>query len=477
MKGCMKLSTIRSLFLMALVVSFFFAGSVPPFLAAPPSSADYCGISLTELAAPPAHETVLELWASAPRQHCLRGYAPWLAAKAHPELGISVNVRAHNVNDDPFRDDLLAAAAQGRAPDLAFVYHYAIPPLVEQGYLVPLDECRQQAGLRQLADELWTVFSPDGQAWGVPFELETIVLNYNKAMLRQLGWSQPQIDQLPAQIASGEFTLANLLRVAQQAVSSGVIDAGLAFIPHPGQRHAIVDLHRAFGGRLIDPTSGQLVIDRAALQQTFAFLESLHTHRLIDPGFTLFSFSTWGNNTLIRDGMAHGRILFWQAYASDWQQMVMDYTDNEAEAAALYQAVGSALLPAGDANQAGSMLGVDLNQYVIFAEKATGRRHQQTACRLLAALHTTQLPQLHADKTSQLAVTSNGIALPTYWQTMGLQKVVWRPDRHPDFNPIYSRVLAEMATTVERGEQSAAAATAITLERLQAELGDQLLVE
>lgn len=477
MKGCMNLPAVRSLLLMALVVSFFFAGSVPPFRAAPPSSADYCGISPAELAAPPAHETVLELWASAPRQHCLRGYAPWLAAKEHPELAISLNVRAHNVNADPFRDDLLAAAAQGKAPDLAFVYHYAIPPLVEQGYLVPMDECRQQAGLRQLADELWTVFSKDGQAWGVPFEIETIVLNYNKVMLRQLGWSQPQIDQLPAQIASGEFTLDDLLRVAQQAVNSGVTDAGLAFIPHPIQRHAISDLYRAFGGRLIDPTSGQLVIDRAALQQTFAFFESLHTHQLVDPGFTLFDFSNWGNNTLIRDGMAHGRILFWQAYASDWQQMVMDYTDNEAEVAALYQAVGSALLPAGDANQAGTAFGTHINQYVIFAEKATGRRHQQTACRLLAALYTTQLAELHADKTSQPIVTGNGTALPTYWQAMGLQSVVWRPDRHPDFYPIYSRVLAEMATMVERGEQSAAAATTITLERLQTELGDQLLVE
>lgn len=473
----MKLHLRYPIITVAIAV-WLMTSCVPPFRSPPPTSAEYCDISDAELAEPPEHDLLLEVWASAPRQHCLRGYAPWFAAREHPELGISVKVRAHNINADPFRDDLLAAAAQGKAPDIAFVYHYQIRSLAPEGYLLPITECRsQQPGLQQIPDELWTIMSRDDQAWGIPFELETIVLNYNKVMLRQLGWSQPEIDQLPAQIASGDFDLADLLHVAQEAMSSGVADTGLAFILHPIQRNAIADLYRGYGGRLIDEASGQLVLDRQAVLQTFTFLETLHTHQLLNSNFAQWDFSNWGNNVLIRDAMAHGRILFWQAYASDWQQMVMDYTENEAEEAELYQSVGTALMPVQHKSQAGTMYGIDINQFVIFSEKATGRRNQDAACRLLAAIYTTQLPQLHADKSSQPVATSNGILLPSYWQALGLQKVLWLPDRQRDFNAIYTRALAELAAAVERGEYSAEEATAIVLERLQAELGDQLLVE
>lgn len=468
-----NLSTI----LIAILSTFLLASCVAPFRPPPLTSAEYCGIDPMSLAQPPQHKTVIEVWASAPRQHCLRAYAPWKVADEQPELEISVKVRAHNVNSTPYRDDLLAAAAMGKAPDISFVYHYHLPHLLKGDYLYPLEECRQQPGLRELPDELWTSLSPDGQAWGVPFEIEFVLLYYNKIMLRNLGWSEAAIEHLPKQIANGEFTLHDLKDIAEKAIERGVTRPGFAFIPHFGQEHTILDLYRAFGGRSYDRIQEHFVANEKAFQQTFAFLALLRRQNLFDPSFAIADFSDWGNTILLRDAVANGQVLFWHGYASDWQQMVMDYTDGAEEEAALRNTVGSALLPVNVRSQAGNALGTHINMYVILNEKATGRRNQLAACRLLAALFTTELPQHHADRTSQPVPNAFGFVLPSYWDDIGLQQLIWQPDHHPSYFGSYARIIVDMGVAVERGEMSAEEATHSTIQQLQEALGDQLVVE
>lgn len=466
-----------STFLVLTLMLVIFTSSVPPFRAPPPTSADYCGIDPARLAQPPQHKVVIEVWASAPRQQCLRAYAPWWAAEQNPQLGLAVKVRANNINADPYRDELLAAAAQGKAPDISFLYHYQLSYLLKGDYLFPLEDCRKLPALREIPDRLWTTMSPDGKAWSVPFEIEAYLLYYNKAMLRQLGWSELALRQLPAQIASGEFDFNDLLHVAEAAVARGVTRAGLAFVPLPNQRNGTADLYSAFGGTLFDWQRKQFLLHQPTLQKTFTFLAALRRHDLMDSAFANENFNDWGNNVMVRDAVAHGRILFNHGYASDWQQMVMDYTNNEASKIALQGRIGVALLPVDDKSQAGRMFGYDLNGYVIFNEKATGRNNQDAACRLLAALHITNLAQHHADKASQPTVRGGEIVMPADWPQIGLQQIIWRPDAHPDFYATYARIVAEMAVAVEAGTMDPEAATLRVMAELQAELGDQLVVE
>jgi hypothetical protein len=163
----------------------------------------------------------------------------------------------------------------------------------------------------------------------------------------------------------------------------------------------------------------------------------------------------------------------------------MDYTASAKEEATLHNTVGAALLPVNVQSQAGSALGTHINMYVILNEKATGRRNQLAACRLLAALFTTQLspqlvPQLaqsHADRTSQPVPNASGFVLPSYWDDIGLQQLIWRPDHHASYYAIYARIIAEIGVAVERGKLSAEEATHSAIEQLQEELGDQLVVE
>ena len=304
-------------------------------------------------------------------------------------------------------------------------------------------------------------------------------------MLRNLGWSESAIEHFPEQIASGEFTLHDLKDIAEKAVESGVTQPGFAFIPHPGQELTILDLYRAFGGQSYDRIQERFVINEKAFQQTFAFLTLLRRQKLFDPSFAIADFTDWGNTILLRDAVANGHVLFWHGYASDWQQMVMDYTASAEEEATLHNTVGAALLPVNVQSQAGSALGTHINMYVILNEKATGRRNQLAACRLLAALFTTQLspqlvPQLaqsHADRTSQPVPNASGFVLPSYWDDIGLQQLIWRPDHHASYYAIYARIIAEIGVAVERGKLSAEEATHSAIEQLQEELGDQLVVE
>lgn len=457
-------------------VTLMLSSCVPFFRAPPPTAADYCDIDPALLAEPPNQPVVLEIWASAPRQHCLRAYAPWLIAQQNPTLGLAVKVQSLNLNSDPFLNELLQAAAHGVAPDLAFVYDDHLPALRTAGYLYSLTECRQQPGLQALPDAVWTNVWLENQFWGVPFEFEIVLLYYNKVMLKKLGWRDAEITTLPTAIADGRFTLNDLLKVARTAVENGVVQPGFAFLPRSYQSQTVDDLYRAFHGQPLERQHGQIVIAQEALLQTYTFFEALQRHNLLDSHFAMREFSSWGNNALWRDAVAHGRTLFAHGYASDWQQMVLDYTDNSAEQNALQQQVGVALLPVHAKRAAAAALVVDSGAHVILAEKASGRQNQAAACRLLAALHRSHLPQRHADMSSALAPHQSGFVIPSYWGALRLQKLAWRASSQAGFADVMG-ITSAMGVAVEGGELKAGEATEIALQQLRETLSDQLLVK
>lgn len=388
--------------LLVLCVALLSACDLVPRPSAP-SSADYCDIDLT--APVNVNDTLIEVWASAPRQHCLRLFAPLLAALDVP--GVSVFPVEKNINSYPYGNLLTDAVNNGRAPDIAFVYEKKIRELAKSGALYPLKQCG-------FTTEDWLSEIYQISEWSLPFEADVQVLFYSKIILRQLGWTEQQILAFPETTASGALTLNDLFAIAQQAYHLNLVAKGFAFTFHEHRFPGIAHLYQLFDGSYA--RTNLLVINRKSMLKALQTIDQALTLNLTHRAFSQREYSNIINRLSVRDALANGRILFAHTAASEWKRMLLDQVTDEAQ---LNHNIGMALVPNVERNRPGTAVIRSLGSYVIFNEAATGRNNQVASCRLLSALQDSTLDRAHATRTSQISPTHNR---------------VWRPPSVPNIN-------------------------------------------
>lgn len=426
---------------------------LPP-RAPPPTSADYCG---PPARAPAAGATVLTVWASAPRQHCLRLYAPAIVADSLPDIDVAAVEK--NINSTPYRHLLKEAAERGEAPDISFVYNGKVRELAAAGHLHPLTECAPRPEPRP-----WVMNGTGLHDWAVPFESDLLALYYNRALLERLGWTRAELDSLPARIARGDFTLENLWRVARTGRELGLVSTGAAFVPREDRYASFQHWYLSAGGPLIDLDADEISVDLRALEATFEVYDGLYRSDLLSRDYTRPAMQNLGNRMVLRDALAHGRLLFAHAETSAWRRMMMDHVPDPL---ALARTIGMAPLPAAVDGGPGSVLVRSTGSYVIFAERASGRTHQQAACTLLRAVQRSTLVRVHARNTAQPAVEADGFWMPEALAALRGVPVLWSPLAHPDVHA-YLETLRAAVTRYSPERSNPAVAAAELAAELQA---------
>ena len=106
---------------------------------------------------------------------------------SHPDIQINATTLEWGV---PFYTKVQTSAAVGQGPDI-MTYHMSRYPLgVEQGVLRPIsDEELSAAGLSKddYQPGLIDAATIDGQLYGIPFDVHSIVLYYNRDILNEVG--------------------------------------------------------------------------------------------------------------------------------------------------------------------------------------------------------------------------------------------------------------------------------------------------
>ena len=374
----------------------------------PPTAADYCGIGVAEK---DPDDIELTVWAPDARQHCLRFYAPVLAARQIDR--INVTAVEHNVNEEPFRLLLANAASNQRAPDIAFVLNGPfIDQLAAEGYLHPLDTCN-------LPVTDWTNAIYPQRSWAQPFETEALMLFYSKTILRKLGWNESHIENLPREIYNQSITLDDLLLIARSAVDTGVVKKGFAFSTHEGRFYTTMHFYNLMKGNH-DNSAALQKTTKAALTKTYGYYKLLRDQALMHPAISQGEFSNVTNRFSIRDALANGRLLFAHTVTSEWTRMLLDHVNNDT---ALKNNVGIALFP-GD-QKGGSFMLSAMGSYVIFSERATGKKNQDAACGVLHRIARSNLHRQHAVNTSQPAPEQSGIWSPPQLPALNLENMYY----------------------------------------------------
>lgn len=107
--------------------------------------------------------------------------------ETHPDIRINATTLEWGV---PFYSKVQTAAAVGQQPDI-MTYHLSRFPLaIPSGVLRPLaPEELEAAGIKKenYVEASWNSASADGKVYGVPFDVHSVVLYYNKNILKEAG--------------------------------------------------------------------------------------------------------------------------------------------------------------------------------------------------------------------------------------------------------------------------------------------------
>ena len=371
------------------------------------------------------------------------------------------------------------AASSRTAPNIVVAGHEQSAPWSAAGWIVPLDECRERHDeLDALFPSLWRAVEFDGKTWGVPFEPEARPMFFHKRKLRELGWSQAEVDALPTRLEQGTFTLDDLVHTGRQAIDRGVVPKGFAYWHRPQPGFDFLQYYVAYGGRLYDEQARKLVLSRRPLADFFAFQRRVVVEELTPRNFVPTEWETWHRT------VAGGKTLFWNGGIWMWAEWRAGYVDGKGDEY-LSGFVGYGLQPTGVAGQSGRTLSRPI-AYFVTSNRASGASADEidAACALLAKSMNKDSRTREALESAHLAWLEPQVRSPAYQRDRFLSSVTYmiQGDR-AFFVPndvefgVYNTIVYDHMLRAEQGEISPERAADAVVARMKLELPDAVVFE
>ena len=187
-------------------------------------------------------------------------------------LNIKVEKKAYPGWDD-FKQAVTLSAEAGNAPDIVATGHEDIAPWAQSGLIVPIENYIDLDSwpANDIYENLLRIASYSGVVYGLPEDAESRPFFFWKPHMKAIGYSDADIDALPAKIAAGTYTLATVLEDAKKMQDKGVVKPGYGFYPRPNNGPDYWQFYRSFGGEMDDPKSGKLVFDKGAMARFYQF--------------------------------------------------------------------------------------------------------------------------------------------------------------------------------------------------------------
>jgi inositol-phosphate transport system substrate-binding protein len=216
----------------------------------------------------------------------------------------------------PYRTSFSLAYSSGEAADILSEDQDIIPEYAEEGMILPLDNYLKAGGWRENYKDflpgLWDAVTWKGKIYGVPIEGVVNCIYYRKDVLQKLGMSDAEIEQTFSP-ESKDFTLEKLVELAKRAKQAGLVEWG--FTHRKGAGDYWFNSVMMFGGEFVDETTGNMVIDTAALRKDFEFHKMLVDEKLLPADMGSWDWK------VIHKYTVEGRALFWiGGHSGQWKE-------------------------------------------------------------------------------------------------------------------------------------------------------------
>ncbi len=393
------------------------------------------------------------------------------------DLGSNVTIEiegqffARPVEWEQYRQNFYQSFAAGEAPDVYLTGHEDIGYLAENNFIIPLDDYIDKYWdliYYDIFPTLWKSVEYKGQKWAVPQDTEARPLYFRKDVLRQLGWSEEEINALPEKIKNGEFTLQDLLEVAKQAVDAGLVERGILHRVKEGYDY--LQFYLAYGGSLWNPQTGKMVFNTTAWELTLNwFYDAVYEYGVISPN----QFSgDWDAD--FHGPFTEGRALFLSGgtwHKGEWIQKGL-LTEEEFK-----EVVGYALHPA--ARPGGKPVTLSHPLVYTITTQAKERGLDEIAFVLVTLVTLPTFNSKHAVQSAHLAITRSQVMETQYSEDWFLQDVAYMLEyttfipNHPDWGK-YSRIVFNALRAVETGDMTPSEALNYMINEMQAQIGDSV---
>jgi inositol-phosphate transport system substrate-binding protein len=308
------------------------------------------------------------------------------------DLHITVKQRRYP-DWNSFKQAITLAAESGKAPDIIVTGHEDIAPWAQSGLIAPIEDYVdfETWPLNSLYPNLIQIGSFNGKIYGVPQDAESRPLFAWKKHLKAIGYSDAQIQALPGRIATGDYTLYDMLKDAKKAQDKGIVAKGYGFYPRVSNGPDYWQFYTSFGGKMQDEKSGRLIFDRQAMQKTYQFFADAVKMGVTRRNHIGTPWDQWYSE------VAHGKAMFWNGGTWHYAR----YTGKEG-LKDFFGNIAFSLIPAGDKNGKPNTLTHPL-VYLITRQKNEDK--MEIASQLIQIASEPRINTLHAIKSSHLGIS------------------------------------------------------------------------
>jgi multiple sugar transport system substrate-binding protein len=193
---------------------------------------------------------------------------------------------------NPFYTKLSLAASSGRSPDVSVAHLSRLPLLAQAGLLEPVGEQFSEAGITKdkFTPAAWEKATVDGTAYAVPIDTHPFVLFYNVKVAEKAGLLNAAGDNLKP-IEGGDAFLEAVEAMKDAAGDEYGAVASITADPSTCWRFFLM-IYSGVAGPIVTDLGTKVTIDRAAMEETFAFMQRLTTQKLMPANSTATTSST-----------------------------------------------------------------------------------------------------------------------------------------------------------------------------------------
>jgi len=391
------------------------------------------------------------------------------AAILGEDLNITVDGRRDFAGWEEFKQGVTLGAEAGTAPSIVVTSHLDITPWSQAGYIVPIEDYVDLDSwpLNNVYPNLMEIASSGGTQWGIPQDAESRPFFFWRETMSKLGYSEDDIDALPGKVATGEYNLQNVLADATKAVEMGIVEEGYGFYPRVSNGPDYVQFYQSFGGQVMDPETGKLVLDKTAMTEFYQFFVDAVAAGVTRQNHIGTEWDQWYNE------VANGRAAFWHGGTWHYGRYATEGNDD------FWNTIQFSLIPAGnDKGRANTIT----HPLVYLVMKQEDDRIEEVASQLVAIATEPRLNTLHAIQSNHLAVTKAQEGIDLYsgnrWASEATEVLLGSANAQPNhlqygaFSEAMFRGLESAWTGVQTPEEAVAEVEA----QMQATIGDDLIV-
>ena len=385
---------------------------------------------------------------------------------------VEVKIIQDNADWGDYKTEFELASQAGEAPDIMVSGHEDVGAWATSGIIVDLtDQIGDFAEFDDVIPSLWASTELDGKRYGVPQDAEARPMYYRKDLLAELGWSQAEIDALPADLASGAFTWEDMFDTAEAAVVAGVVDPGNGWWHRPTNGPDFLYYYYAAGGELLD-SSGALIYDTAAAEQVYALVGDAVSRDIVVSTRLDGDWTNW--NT----GVASGDVLFWYGGSWQWADWAANYIADLGGEEYLFENTGFGPIPA---LAAGINEPITLTHPLLYMVSSQSE-NQDLALLVISKATTKELNTEYAVASGHLGILESQASYEPYTSAAFLSAVApileyttFLPNS--PFFSAWSEGYFLGLSAVESGDLTPAEAVQVVVDQLENELGDDVIIK